>query len=224
MPFYPVIACRDFTPNLGEWTSVGNIAGFTRQGNTLSFQMQSGSGPILSVLSPSLFRVRFNPTANYASDNSYAVVQRNFGPFTVNVNDLGATIEIQTNQLRIVVSKFPYSVSVFRGGQLIHADTQTYNLVYIPGQEVVANFKVYPANARYYGFGEKAGATLAKNEFTMTFFNYDNFSYQQGPGIPGDGQNPLNPSEPLYCSAPFLLETNPNPVNGPAYSYGLFFR
>ena len=33
---------------------------------------------------------------------------------------------------------------------------------------------------------------------------------------------PLNPSEPLYCSVPLLIETNPNPVNGGAYSYGLF--
>jgi alpha-glucosidase len=223
MPFFPVIACNEFTPNLGQWTALGNVVGFTRQGNTLALRMQAGPGPLVSFLSPSLFRVRFNAAANYTDDGSYAVVNRSFGAFSLAVTDLGGEIEIQTQALRMVINKAPYAISVFRGGQLIHADTPTYNLVYIPGQNVVANFKQYPANARYFGFGEKAGAALAKNEFTMTFFNYDNFSYQQGPDIPGNGQNPLNPSQPLYCSVPFLIENNPNPLNGAAYSYGLFF-
>ena len=223
MPSYPVKACNEFTPNLGQWTGVGNITSFARNGNALTFQMQSGPGPELTVLSPGMFRVRFNPAGNYTTYSYYAVVQRNFGAFTLNARDLGSTIEIETSILRIVVTKSPYSVAVFRGAQLIHADTPSYNLVYIPGQEVVANFKIYPANARYFGLGEKAGAILAKNEFTTTSFNFDNFSYQQGPDIPGDGQNPLNPSEPLYCSVPFLIENNPNPVNGASYSYGLFF-
>jgi len=223
MPSYPVKACNEFTPNLGQWTGVGNITSFARNGNALAFQMQSGPGPELTVLSPGMFRVRFNPAGNYTTDSYYAVVQRNFGAFTLNARDLGSTIEIETSILRIVVTKSPYSVAVFRGAQLIHADTPSYNLVYIPGQEVVANFKIYPANARYFGLGEKAGAILAKNECTTTSFNFDNFSYQQGPDIPGDGQNPLNPSEPLYCSVPFLIENNPNPVNGASYSYGLFF-
>jgi alpha-glucosidase len=221
--FYPVIACNEFTPNLGQWTSVGNIASFTQTGNSLAFSMQSGPGPVFAMLSASMFRVRFNPTADYSSDNSYAVANKNFGQVQMSVTDLGGAIQIQTSALRIVINKAPYGISVYRGNQLIHADTPTYNLVYIPGQEVIANFKQYPANAKYFGFGEKAGNTLAKNEFTMTFFNYDNFSYQQGPDLPGDGQNPLNPEEPLYCSVPFLIENNPNPVNGWTYSYGVFF-
>ncbi|MEJ0040591.1 MAG: TIM-barrel domain-containing protein [Gammaproteobacteria bacterium] len=223
MPFYPVIACNGFTPNLGQWTSVGTITGFTQTGNVVNFQMQSGPAPQLTILSATLFRVRFNPAGNYSSDNSNAVVNKNLGAPAFAVNDLGGSLEIQTGALRIVINKSPWSLAVFRFGQLIHADTPTYNLVYIPGQEVIANFKVYPANARYFGLGEKAGAALAKNEFSTTFINYDNFTYHQGPGIPGDGQNCLNPQEPLYCSIPFLIENNPNPVNGGAYSYGLLF-
>src|SRR5262249_7156389 len=66
-----------------------------------------------------------------------------------------------------------------------------------------------------------AGSRLVKNGYTMTCFNYDNFRYNTAP-VPTDG-GPLNPSDPLYCSVPLLIETNPNPVNGAAYSYGIFF-
>jgi alpha-glucosidase len=223
MSFYPVIACREFTPNLGEWTSLSNVIGFKRKANAILLHMESGPGPVITVLTDTLFRVRFNPTGDYSSDNSYAVVNRNFAAPAFTVTDSGGSIDIQTSALRISIAKFPFAISVYRGSQLIHSDTPTYNLVYMPGHEVVANFKTLPANAFYFGFGEKAGASLAKNYFTMTFFNYDNFSYQQGPDIDGGGQNPFNPSEPLYCSVPFLIETNPNPTNGPSYSYGLFF-
>ena len=60
----------------------------------------------------------------------------------------------------------------------------------------------------------------------MTFFNFDNFSYNQGPLPQGEWGGPLNPSEPLYCSVPLLIEVNPNPVGdflGSPYAYGVFF-
>ena len=44
-------------------------------------------------------------------------------------------------------------------------------MVYIPGHTVIANFKLQAPGAYYFGFGEKAGAQLAKNLFTLTQFN-----------------------------------------------------
>ena len=111
-----------------------------------------------------------------------------------------------------------YALSVYRSGQLIHADPQDYNLVYVnrqDGGEAVAQFKMAPTNAQYYGFGEKAGATLDKRrvpkqhfygQYTggsekvgaaMTFFNYDNFGYTAPDLTPGgEVQGPLNPNSP----------------------------
>jgi alpha-glucosidase len=223
MSSFQYVNVQNFTPNLGQWTSLANVTGQGRNGNVFTLSMSSGPGPVISFLSNSAFRVRFNPApdADLTSDISYAVVNRNLGQVTLNVTENSETITIDTSVIQVVINKAPYGVLVFRAGQLIHADTPTYNLVYIPGQEVIANFKIYPANACYVGFGEKAGAQLLKNNFTMTTFNDDNFKYVEG-GIPTTG-GPLNPSEPLYCSVPLLIETNPNPVNGPAYSYGLFF-
>ncbi|HVO59352.1 MAG TPA: TIM-barrel domain-containing protein [Terriglobales bacterium] len=224
MSSFQYINVQNFTPNLGQWTMLANVTGPGQSGNSFQLQMSAGPGPVITFLSNSAFRVRFNPApgANLSNDISYAVVNRNLGPVTLNVTQSASAIEIDTSVIRVVINKTPYGISVYRGNQLIHSDTPTYNLVYIPGQEVIANFKVYPANARYVGFGEKAGAQLLKNQFTMTFFNWDNFTYLEG-GIPANTSGgPLNPSEPLYCSVPFLIETNPNPLNGSPYSYGIF--
>ena len=222
MSSFQYVNVQNFTPNLGQWVSLANVTGQGRNGNAFALPMSSGPGPVITFLSNSAFRVRFNPAPGAAltNDISYSVVNRNLGPVTLNVAETAGKIEIDTSVIRVVINKNPYGISVFRGGQLIHADTPAYNLVYIPGQEVIANFKVYPANARYAGFGEKAGSQLLKNNFTMTCFNFDNFKYIEG-GVPTVG-GPLNPSEPLYCSVPVLIETNPNPVNGSPYSYGLF--
>src|SRR5208283_1919765 len=98
----------------------------------------------------------------------------------------------------------------------------------VPGAHAVANFKNLPANANYFGLGEKFGVdqngnvTLAMNQNSMTFFNYDNFQYN-GPKYASDGAKavvpafstpgPLNTAEPLYNSIPFLIEDNPNPLD-----------
>ena len=222
MSSFQYVNVQNFTPNLGQWTSLGGVTGPGQNGNSFTLQMASGPGPVITFLSNTAFRVRFNPApgANLTADISYSVVNRNLGPVNLVVTQSASSIEIDTGAIRVVINKNPYGISVYRGNQLLHADTPTYNLVYIPGQEVIANFKVYPANARYFGFGEKAGSQVLKNNFTMTCFNWDNYKYIEG-GVPTTG-GPLNPSEPLYCSVPFLVETNPNPVNGPAYTYGLF--
>jgi hypothetical protein len=63
------------------------------------------------------------PIADYSSDNSYAVANKNFGQVQMSVTGLGGAIQIQTSALRIVINKAPYGISVYRGNQLIHADT-----------------------------------------------------------------------------------------------------
>jgi alpha-glucosidase len=223
MSEYAYVNVTGFTPNLDQWTSLANVTGLTQQGNQFTFAMSNGPAPLLVFLTPSIFRFRFNPTADYSRDVSVAVVQQDFGAVNVTMEDTGVKYVLDTGTIRVEITKSPFSLAVYRGTQLIHSDTATYNVVYIPGQQVVANFKQLPPNALYYGFGEKAGASLAKNNFDMTFFNWDNFTYTQG-GIPAnEGGGPLNPAEPLYCSVPFLIETNPQPSSGTPYSYGIFF-
>ena len=185
-----------FTPATGFWTPLGNIASHNRTGNAFTLNL-AAAGPSLatalqiSFLSATCFRVRFNPKRNfdYSVETSFAVVNRTLGPVNLNiVRDDGMVLEIDTGTLQVVIHLQPFQLQVFRQGQLIHSDldqfnTQQfgnkpgYNIVYIPGQQVVANFKFYPAGAHYCGLGEKAGQSFLKEGFTYTQFNYDNFKY-----------------------------------------------
>ncbi len=211
------------------------------------------------ILGPSAFRVRFNPNStDYSSNLSSAVVNRNLGPTKVLHNGNSGTVASQTvdqnsnsnllielDKITINVGLTPYGISVQRqleggGSQTIHETDYDYNLVYIPQfdasgnvkPEVTACFMKVAPGAGYYGFGEKAGINLNKNFRTMTFFNYDNFTYQ-GPAtdqpdsnaVVTSGPGPLNVEEPLYNSMPILVEWNPNPSGdfaGDPYAYAIF--
>lgn len=245
----------EFTPNSGSpWTSFGNVSAVTQDpGNGPAFTFKgvppsAGLPPPFAriyILGPTAFRVRFNPqntNGNYSQDGSYAVVNKNLGPvnFTVLQNDAQKlSLQIDSNT-RLDVLLQPFTVQVFFKGILVSTDT-AQGLVYlpgIPGAQAVANFKNYPANAYYFGFGEKGGNTLAMNQTSMTFFNYDNYRYSGDaidsgstykPVVPAfSTPGPLNTAEPLYNSIPLLIEDNPNPLDangnptGVPYAYGLF--
>jgi alpha-glucosidase len=226
-----------FTPNAQDpsggyygWTSIGNVVAspYDTSENSVVFSAAGGISIKLYVLGSTAFRVRFNPAADasYAQSASYAVINATVAPVTVHVTtDTPSLYVIDTGTIQIQVSLQPFLISVYRGAQLIHQDTPGQGIFYIPGQEVIANFKNVPANAQYFGLGEKAGALLAKNGFTTTFFNFDNFLYGKSlPNNPGGG--PLDPREPLYSSTPFLIEVNPDPIGayaGAPYAYGLLF-
>ncbi len=229
---YNFVKVNEFTPNAGGWTTIGNISGYVQSDNVFLLTLQGDPSLKiqLSFLSAFTFRVRFNPSPNYnyTQEISAAVVSRNLGNVNLNVQKINNELHIDTGEIQLVVALQPYLVKVYRNGQLINQDYDGDNLVYIPGQQVVANFKVYPANAKYCGFGEKAGPTLLKNNSTMSFFNYDNFSYGSSPvpttnpSVPG----PLNPRQSLYLSVPLLIEVNPAPQDdyqGAPYAYGIFF-
>ena len=247
---YRFVPVDGFTPNGGApWTSFGNVSNVTRDsatGNNFTFTgVSPGAGlpaPIakLYVLGPTAFRVRFNPQGDYTHDGSYAVVNYRLGTAKVTVlSQDAAKISIGMGaDVRVDVLLQPFTVQVFLKGALISTDS-AQGLVYlpgVPGAHAVANFKNYPANAHYFGFGEKGGNTLAMNQSSMTFFNYDNFKYS-GSNTSSGGfgavvpefstPGPLNTAEPLYNSIPFMIEDNPNPLDangsptGVPYAYGL---
>ena len=223
------VSANDFTPNSGQWRSIGPIASVTRTGDV--FVLALLDSPLrlqLSFLSPTCLRVRFNPMAgtDYSVETSPAVVTRDLGAVALSiVEDSARALVVDTQAMRVHVDLQPYRIRVYRDGQLISADEPTYNLVYLPGERATANIKTRPDDAKYCGFGEKAGARLLKNACTMTNFNFDNFIYSRAPLPPGGEGGPLNPGEPLYASIPFLMEINSAPTGdyaGAPYCYGLF--
>ncbi len=244
---YQFVPVDGFTPNSGSpWTQFGDVSNVAQNANVFTFTgVSPGAGlpaPVakIYILGPAAFRVRFSPTGDYSHDGSYAVVNRNLGApnLTILHNDAAKLSVTLGGDVRLDVLLQPFTVQVYLKNNLISTDSAK-GLVYlpgVPGAQAVANFKNYPANANYFGFGEKGGTTLAMNQNSMTFFNYDNFKYSGSnsdsngvkavvPGFSSPG--PLNTAEPLYNSIPFLIEDNPNPLDangnptGVPYAYGL---
>jgi len=217
------VTVRDFDPTSDDWTPVGNVSAVEHAGTVFLLGLEGGGRSLqVSFLSATCFRVRFNPAldAGYGEEKSPAVVNRDFGAFALEVvESTSDRLVIDTQQMRVRIDLRPYRVRVYRGDQLVCADEETCNLVYMLGGKAVANIKMRPVDALYCGFGEKAGERLFKNASIMTQFNYDNYKYtrQIVPGATAVG--PLDPTVALYASIPFMIEVNPQR----GYVYGLFF-
>lgn len=249
---YRYVPVDGFNPNspIG-WTAFGNVTEclydkadqlFTITGTAPA----GGAAPVLKiyVLGPAAFRVRFNPKGDYSMDGSFAVVNKNLGAANVNVlqND-AVKLSVDLGLLRLDVLFQPFQVQAYWKQQLISTDT-AQGLTYVAnGGEAVASFKAYPANAHYFGAGEKGGSDVTLNDAALTSFNYDNYRYG-GQNVDGGGflrvipfnsdfndptvqPGSLNWSEPLYNSIPFFIEDNPNPLDasgnptGVPYAYGI---
>ncbi len=225
---FPFVPVNGFTPNNPGWSSVGNIDHWSVDASGQNFTFVFGSRSlILQILGPCGYRLRFNPApaATYGHETSTAVVKRDLGLAGLAVTHSEPSpglLVIETGRMSVRVGLAPFAVQVLRNSQLIHQDAPGQGVLYIPGQEVIAVMKTAPPGAGYYGLGEKAGSQFAKNGFTFTFFNFDNFTYN-GPSLGTPG--PLNPSEPLYCSIPVLIENNPFPSGsfaGAPFATGVF--
>jgi alpha-glucosidase len=225
---FPFVPVNNFTPNDAGWTTVGKIDRWQADAANRRFTFFFGQRSLfIEILGELGFRLRFNPApaASYDFETSVSVVSRDLGlaGLQVQANQPGPNlVGLSTGSLRIEVNLAAFAVAVYRGNQLLHQDQPGQGILYIPGAEVVAVMKTAPQGAFYVGGGEKAGSQLFKNNFTFTYFNFDNFMYG-GPSLGNPG--PLNPTEPLYCSIPFLIEINPAPTGaaaGPAYAYGIF--
>lgn len=226
---FPFVPVNGFTPNNSGWSTVGNIDQWSADATNRQFLFTFGPRSLLlSVLGPTAFRLRFNPApgATYNLESSVSVVSRDLGLNGLQVNvtqPQPQLLVLDTGTIQLHLGLAPFALAVFRGGQLLHQDFPGQGVLYIPNQEVIAVMKTAAPGAGYFGAGEKAGAQLFKNGFTFTYFNFDNFIYSTGPAL-GDG-GPLNPTEPLYCSIPLLLEFNPFPQGsfaGTPYAYGIF--
>jgi alpha-glucosidase len=222
--FVPV---NGFTPSVPAWSVIGNIDNVTPDATGRNFLLTFATRSLqLSVLGPRAFRLRFNPApgAVYTSEYSIAVTNHDLGVAGLALNNTRPPNQllIDTGTIQIRVGLAPFAISVSRGAQLIHRDFPGEGVLYIPNQQVIAVTKDAPPGAYYFGCGEKPGAQTAKNGYSLNFFNFDNFTYT-GEAV-GDA-GPLNPNEPLYCSIPLLVETNPAPSGvfaGAPYACGIF--
>ena len=230
---YTFVQVDEFQPNVDGWEQFGEVVKYTQaKDNSLILENAAGYAVQISLLSDRAIRVRFRPqqATDYSQQGgSYAVVNRNLGSSTFSIEEIdraGRTLRVLSNELEIFIGLQPYGMSVFsrETGQLITEDTYGKNLVF--SNEAVACLRKSPEFENYFGFGEKAGSLLNKKYETMTFFNYDNFTYSGSNVIPnGEEAGPLNAAEPLYNSIPFMLAigaSQDQQQQSRTYAYGLF--
>lgn len=154
---------------------------------------------IVSVYTPSIVRVRI--TDKPAGDDfSYAVTTK---PETVTckIDDTPDEIRLQTDSLKAVISKNPFSITFFTpDGRLINEDEKGLNTSWI-GNEVTT-YKHLQDGERFIGLGEKTG-NLDRKGSAYTNWNTDVFGYSVI-------------ADPLYSSIPFYMGIHHG------LSYGIF--
>ncbi len=224
---YSFVQIDQFQPTVGNWNVIGNVNFVAIDTTTFQFIDGLGNTIQLTFLAPTIFRVTFNPPANpvrnYLSSQSYAVVNYAIEPVTVTVVQGSGKVTFTTGKMTVIFGLTPYGYQVYDNNNTLVAQTVFgRNLVY--SNEAFACLHDSLAQDGYYGFGERAGAQLNKKTYSLNFFNFDNFSYNSQVTIPsGNEPGPLNPSEPIYNSTPYLLTVGQPSANSSLYSYGLFF-
>jgi alpha-glucosidase len=101
-----------FAPHLDPWVPVGPISSVTEKSGDFLLTLRDEALAIrLSVLSATCLRVRFSPRADadYATETSSAVIDRDLGPVDVRATEsTSQRLTIDTGAIRIEVDRQPY--------------------------------------------------------------------------------------------------------------------
>ncbi|KAM3091485.1 glycoside hydrolase family 31 protein [Phormidesmis sp. 146-12] len=142
----------------------------------------------LSVLSPTLIRVRMAAQGEFLPQRSWAVNQADDQwektPFDVEQTD--ASIEIKTDQIRVKIQRRPCRISYYDANEQPFAQDAEIAMGWRVGQ--VAAWKTIEVEDHFYGFGERTGLldkrSQIKTNWTVDALDYtsiDNEMYQAIP-------------------------------------------
>ena len=189
-----------------EWQTAGDASSFEKRADGIEIRAQRGRVRI-SVLSPTVARVRYSLQSNFSERPSFAVLPLAFqGAIPVfQVEDSAQRISLNTGALVVRVEKSPLRI-VFQdaSGNVISQDEPDRPPVFDHTAEGTA-FKVWkamPEDEHYFGLGDKTGPMDHRN-LAFTMWNTDIFGWQES-------------TDPLYKDIPFIFALR----NGA--SYGIF--
>jgi alpha-glucosidase len=185
------------------WSILGAVQAI--QQNERHILLQCGDPCLtVSVLAPNLIRVRMSPSGEFLSRRSWAVAQADEKWPTVpfQVREKVETIEIETEQLCIVVSRNPCRIQCFDSDGKSFAQDTDLGMGWRTG--VIAGWKQIESDEHFYGFGEPTGL-LDQRLKVRTNWTSDAIDY----GIMTDS---------MYQAIPFFIALRPG------LGYGLFFN
>ncbi|KAB8315136.1 glycoside hydrolase family 31 protein [Tolypothrix campylonemoides VB511288] len=185
------------------WTTIGTVQAVHWDERTINLEC-GDSRVAISVLAPNLIRVRMSPNGEFTSRRPWAIAPDDTEwaviPFQVRESD--ATVEIETEQIRVSVQRQNCRITCFdKSGRSFAQDTDL-GMGWRLG--AVAAWKHIEAEEHFYGFGERTGL-LDKLSEVKTNWTVDALDY-----------NSL--TDEMYQAIPFFIALRPE------LSYGVFFN
>ncbi|MDZ7377270.1 MAG: glycoside hydrolase family 31 protein [candidate division KSB1 bacterium] len=167
---------------------IGGVTSFEQNKNIIVIQCHNALVRV-TVLSDDLFRIEVAAHGSFRVDNSYSVLPIKTVPSQLAVADLSDEIQISTNELRLIIKKFPCRLAFYDvHGNLICKDHDAFGTGW-NGSKICCWKELHDES--FYGLGEKTRG-LNKRGHVYTMWNSD---------IPG-----YTPTQdPLYQSHPFLM-------------------
>lgn len=239
------VKVEDFFAGYQSWHTLGEVVShkYDPDRQILSVELAGGASGtcwlLVRILAKDIFRLHFNPGATvaeaYSEHNSRAVVMDTYDelrttlaqadPYTVSVQDTPASTALTTNAggvpvMTLTATYQPFGLSVSRpGGGSEFRVWQTSDPAFYWTRNgtdfAIIQSVLRPPTAQYVGFGEQGGRSFVKNNEQLTYFCFDNWTYNQVYNV-----GPLEDREPLYHADPFFMELNGVPDQDSAY--GLF--
>ncbi|MEI2583681.1 glycoside hydrolase family 31 protein [Scytonema sp. PRP1] len=185
------------------WTTIGTVQAVHWDERTINLEC-GDSRVVISVLASNLIRVRMSPSGEFTSrcpwaiasdDTEWAVI-----PFQVRETD--ATVEIETEQIRVSVQRQNCRITCFDKSGRPFAQDADMGMGWRLG--AVAAWKHIEADEHFYGFGERTGF-LDKLSEVKTNWTVDALDY-----------NSL--TDEMYQAIPFFIALRPQ------LGYGIFFN
>lgn len=184
-----------------SWSSLGAVEEIRESDRSL--YLYCGEPCLkISVLAPNLIRVQMTPTGEFLPRRSWAVTlaDQEWSPVPFEVQETVETVEITTEQLRVVVDRNPCRLQCFDlAGEPFAADAES-GMAWRVG--AVAGWKKIAADEHFYGFGERTGLldqrSLLRTNWTVDAVDYDILT------------------DNLYQAIPFFMALRPQ------VGYGIF--
>lgn len=186
-----------------SWSTIGAVQAIQPNERQILFKC-GDSNVTISILAPNLIRVRVAPTGEFLPHRSWAVAQPDeqwpIVPF--DLQEQSDTVEIKTEQLRLVINRNPFRLQCFDSAGQPFAQDAEPSLAWRTG--AVAGWKQIEADEHFYGFGERTGlldkVAEVKTNWTVDALDYDVLT------------------DNMYQAIPFFMALRPG------VGYGLFFN
>ncbi|WP_017318268.1 glycoside hydrolase family 31 protein [Mastigocladopsis repens] len=185
------------------WTTIGTVQAV--HWNQHNINLECGESRLsISVLAPNLIRVRMSPNGEFMPRRPWAVTlddtEWTVIPFQVRETD--ATVEIETEQIRVCVQRENCRMTCFDKAGRPFAQDADLAIGWRLG--AVAAWKRIEADEHFYGFGERTGF-LDKLSEVKTNWTTDALDYG-------------SLTDEMYQAIPFFMALRPD------VAYGIFFN